>query len=351
MLGSRRSAALVLLLMIAATVSCASGRGGGRGGRPGEPPGMMGRRAGADSTAIPAPRRPPAANLEEAVTRARRENRRVLVVWTNSGTAADAELRRLLTEDGLLAGKVRHEYVAIWADPDSLETDPGMAALFQTEPTVGPESLPRLLVLDEAGEVLDRRDAHEISGGDSREGQQFQTRLLFSFLLEHQAPYPDAAAIIEEAQDRAKESDRLVFVYFTEPYCELCELLAAWFERPAVRPVWNRVFVTVRVDISRSVNGMRIFASYLGQRRRMTGLPWFAVLKSSGRVLGNAFLMPEKQNVGYPWTEEEILAFQDLLERRVEDLTEEELAMLSAELRIARQEAEAAGFGPTPPPR
>jgi sirohydrochlorin ferrochelatase len=312
---------------------------------------MMGRRANADSTAIPAPRRPPAASLKEAVTRARRENRRVLVVWSNSGTTADAELRRLLTEDGLLAGKVRREYEAIWADPDSLDADPGMAALFQAEPSVGPDSLPRLLVLDGAGEVLDRRDAHEISGEEDREGELFQTRLLFSLLLEHQAPYPDAAANIEEAQNQARESDRLVFLYFTEPNCELCELLAAWIERPAVKPVWDRVFVTVRVDISRSVNGMGVFASHLGQRRRMTGLPWFAVLKPSGRVLGNAFLMQERQNVGYPWTEEEILAFQDLLERRVKDLTEEERAMLSAELRSARQDAEAAGFRPTPPPQ
>jgi hypothetical protein len=341
---------------------CASGPGGRGRPRPGEgQPGMRPREMIADSLGGRPPepvrtRRPPA-DLAEALRRARRENRRVLIVWARSGEPRCDDLHHLLTEDPSLAGKVRWEYELIWADLDSLERDPGLEARYREEPPEETARLPLMTVLDGEGILIAR--GHIAPGSD--EGTDLldtDRRQVFSFLLDHQAPWPDIEAAIKDARKQADRTKRLVFIYFTEPLCDWCEYLADWLERPAVAPVWDRAFVTVRVDVGRSANGNLIWMQMMtggGRTVRRLGLPWFVITSAGGRVLGNAFLMPDKQNVGFPWTEEEVTAFEGLLDKRAKAITDGERSALMADLRAMHEEMKARGETPpenepVPPP-
>lgn len=345
----------ILALILWTGVGCASGPGG-RGGRGAPPEGIRARQVGADSLrarmAEPVRVRRPAADLAESLVRARRENRRILIIWNDSPSERGEELRHLLLEDSSLAGKVHWEYELVWADLDSLDRDPGLRRYFEAEPSFDDAGLPRMTVLDGEGAFVARGHLAPLSPRDE-DGPDLDAdrRQVFAFLLDHQTPWPDAVAGLDAARSEAERTDRLVFVYFTEPLCDWCEFLAGWIERPAVAPVWDRVFVTFRVDIGRSANGDVLWQRYIGRGggRRGTfgiGLPWFVITRPSGRVVGDSHLMPEDQNVGFPWTDEEIVAFADFLSRRIEQITDEERIALMTDLRILHEEMRARGEAP-----
>lgn len=346
---SHRAVTPFLLAFLLLGSACAQGGRRGGMGSPEEREEMMRQRAQADTTLIQVPQRPPAMDLVEATSRARAGNRRVLVVWLPVDSLASAELREALLTDQQVSGKIAWEYEPLWASPDMIARDSELAGLWRTERDTLGEGRPAYTVLDEEGAALGRIGPDQQTAGGTGGKDLFDRRALFSFLLRNQAPYPDAAEILEAAEEEARVSDRLYFLLFTEGGCEPCDLFLLWLERPAVKAIWERTFVTVTIDLTRTINGTAIYMQNVGQRSRSAGLPLFAVKRANGRTVGDSFIMPEKGNVGFPWTVDEVEAFRSFLEKRVEAFTREDRTALVAELRAFKKEIEALTEAAKPP--
>jgi hypothetical protein len=297
---------------------------------------MRQRRAQLDSMRTPPEPRPFLDSYDEARERAGITNRRVLVAWVPDDSTAAEELRARLREEEQVAGKVSWEYETVWASPALRQEPSALASLWQSErDTLDAAALPALTVLDGAGTVLGRLEGWS------------EPRDLFAFLLRHQAPYPDVAAELERVQEEAKESDRLYFEYFVDQDCEPCDLLDRWLIRPRVVEVWSEVFVNLRVDVSRSINGGALYRANMGMRTAPAGFPYFVAKRPSGRAIGDSRIMPKNGNVGFPWSDEEITAFAAWLERRIDGFDKDQREVLIGEILAMRGGSEG---GVAPPP-
>ena len=79
--------------------------------------------------------------------------------------------------------------------------------------------------------------------------------------------------------------------------------------QPEVAAILDREFVTVRVDIDRMTHGKDVLTKFRPSANG--GIPWFAILDSKGKSLGDSD--GPKGNIGYPFKPEEIDHFMALI--------------------------------------
>jgi hypothetical protein len=75
--------------------------------------------------------------------------------------------------------------------------------------------------------------------------------------------------------------------------------------------------------------GQKIMADLGGAK---SGLPFFAIVDSTGKKLGDSNMAPGGQNIGYPATKGEIASFIKLLKSTAPHLAESQLAALEKDL-------------------
>jgi hypothetical protein len=104
--------------------------------------------------------------------------------------------------------------------------------------------------------------------------------------------------------------------------------------RKEVAPVLAKYLMLRKLDVDRTIGGKDVLAGYGGGD---SGIPWFVVLDAEGRVLADSG--KGDQNLGCPYTKEEVVAFGVIL-RKVATMTEEDWAALEKSLTAQREEQE-----------
>lgn len=92
----------------------------------------------------------------------------------------------------------------------------------------------------------------------------------------------DAHATIANALTQAKAEHKRVLLDFGGNWCLDCKILAAVMEKPDVKPVLDKSYIQVSVDIGRYTKNMDILKSY-GVTAR--GAPTVLVLDADGKLL------------------------------------------------------------------
>ena len=145
---------------------------------------------------------------------------------------------------------------------------------------------------------------------------------------------PDPAEKLYKASlNAAKKSKRNVFVEFSASWCGWCHLLEKNLADPAVKPLWDKAFVTLSLDTlengpkkSLENPGADKFMAKLGGAN--AGLPFFAVLDPSGKKIADANLMPGGKNIGCPAAADELPLFAEFLKKSAPKLTDAERATI-----------------------
>ncbi|MGC4045482.1 MAG: dienelactone hydrolase family protein [Armatimonas sp.] len=142
------------------------------------------------------------------------------------------------------------------------------------------------------------------------------------------APEP-AEKLLNAAQSTAGKSKRNVFVRYTASWCGWCHLMAKSLEDPAVKPLWEKAFVSVTLDVLEE--GAKKADENPGADKQLEamggatgGIPFFAVLDPKGKKLIDSNLMPGGKNIGCPAAPDEIVKFDDFLKTGAPKLTEAE---------------------------
>ncbi len=151
-----------------------------------------------------------------------------------------------------------------------------------------------------------------------------------------------ADAMVTRAQARAKAEKKTVFLAFHASWCGWCKRLEAWLERPAVKPVWEKHFVTVWLTVMESEDKKALEnpggASWLERvGGKGEGLPFFALLTSTGSVAADSRRVESGKrlgNVGYPAAHEEVAWFLTAVQSSTK-ITPAEIAVLKRELEAA----------------
>lgn len=104
--------------------------------------------------------------------------------------------------------------------------------------------------------------------------------------------------------------------------------------RETVAPILSKDFVTLKIDVDRTVGGKEVFEILTGGKS--AGLPWIAILNPDGSVVADSF-GPDGNNIGSPYTDEEIAYFEVMMKASAKNMTPSDIITLAREFVAARE--------------
>ena len=152
--------------------------------------------------------------------------------------------------------------------------------------------------------------------------------LLHTFSLLGQSVKPDSAQIIlHSAITEAQSSKRNVLIIFHATWCKWCTPLETALNDTTVKPLIDKNYVITMIDVMEredkiqtyeNPGGKNLLSDFGGDN---AGLPFMVFLDGKGKMIANSNVMPQKQNIGYPNSNEEIEAFVNLLKETAPHMT------------------------------
>ena len=266
-----------------------------------------------------------AADIASALARAARENRRVLVQWGANWCGWCKLLHGLCDSNAELRRELRSEYEVVRVDVGRFDRHMDLAARYGAE--LKANGIPYLTVLAADGTVLANRETGSLEATvDGRPGHD-PARVL-AFLVEHQAPYPEARDLLDGALAQAAAAKKRVFLHFGAPWCGWCRKLEAWMAQPGTAGRLAAGFIDCKIDVDRTLGGKELLASMRGSDAG--GIPWFAFLAADGSRLADS--TGPGGNIGFPVEPQEVAHFRGMLRAAGTGLDDAALDALMASL-------------------
>lgn len=266
--------------------------------------------------------------IAQATAKARRDGKRVLVMFGGDWCGWCHKLNDLFRTDPATRTALNSEYVLAKVDTKA----PGAEALLERcRGPVEQVSYPFLAVLDGDGKVVTQQKTDPLEEGDHHDPAKVR-----AFLKQWEAPRVEAAAALDAALAKAASEDKRVFLHFGAEWCGWCHKLEDFTARPEVASILGRDFVDLKIDTERMPGAADILARY--NKEGQGGIPWFAFLDAKGHALATS--NGPKGNIGYPAAPEEVAHFVAMLNqtrRRIEP------AQVEAIEQALRAEAKALG--------
>lgn len=257
--------------------------------------------------------------IDTALSAAKRENRRVLIQWGGNWCHWCVLLHNRFKTDPTLAKTLRYEYDVVYVDSKNKE----LMEQYKVDLKAG---VPYLTVLDAEGKVLTNQETEAF---ETKEGGKngHDPKKLQEFLAKNQAEPKKAEDVLSAALVEAAKSDRMVFLHFGAPWCGWCHKLDAWLLRKDVATIFGQDYVDVKLDNDRMPGAKEILVRY---NKVESGIPWFVILDSSGKVLINCD--SDKGNIGFPYEPNEIEHFVKMLNTTRKRLSDKDVEALKVSL-------------------
>ncbi|MDQ1095206.1 MULTISPECIES: thioredoxin family protein [Chryseobacterium] len=137
--------------------------------------------------------------------------------------------------------------------------------------------------------------------------------ILGLLLFQLGAAQEKADVIVDKAMKEAQANKKNVLLIFHASWCQWCRLMEKNMERPEMRPVFEKRFVTAYVDVQEvgekkrleNPGGQELMNRYKGEK---AGLPFWLIISPKGEVMTDSF-NAKGGNLGSPATQEEVSVF------------------------------------------
>lgn len=263
------------------------------------------------------------ADLAAAMINAKRENRRILVVWGGNWSDACNSLHDLITNHQSVSHKINYEYEVVPIDVGRWDRNMDLAGKYRID--LRWHGVPHLTIMDADGVVLTHADVKSLESSG-----RIDARKLITVLTEHQAPYLQATDVLRDAIAEATRTKKRTFLYFGAPWCEKCRSYDQWLQLPEVSPLVNKDFHVVKIDVNRTVGGQKMLNDL---RVAGYGIPWVAVLDEEGAMITSS-TTPEGTNIGFPYTDWELDHFRNMLHVASVQMTSDEIGRIIESMRV-----------------
>jgi uncharacterized protein YyaL (SSP411 family) len=287
------------------------------------------------------PKRPPiydeSANAEDqiaaALTKAKKENRRVLIQWGGNWCGWCHLLHEIMKSDGEIARKLMYEYDVVLVDIGKMDKNQDLLGKYEVD--LKGNGVPFITVLDADGNVVVNQETASLEK-DDMENPSHDREAVLKFLTKYEAEPLDAAAQLSAAIEQAAKENKLVFLHFGAPWCGWCHRLEAWLEKPDVQALLSPVFVDVKIDQDRMTGGKELLKKYC---EKPGGIPWSVFIDPTTK---DAIVTSDgpKGNVGFPFEDFEIAHFGEML-AQCERFSDEQIAAIKQSLVDTREAAQA----------
>lgn len=264
--------------------------------------------------------------IEAALAKAAKENRRVLLQWGFETCSWCHLLHDLCTTDRALSKKLMYEYVVVHVDIGKFDKNLELAEKYGSK--VKTEGAPYLTVLAADGTVLANQEtsSFEVKKEGGKPGHD--AAKVLEFLTRHEATPLHAPALFTAAKAAAAASNRQIFLHFGAPWCGWCHKLEDWMATPEVAPILAREFVDLKIDNDRMKDASSIYDEYC---KKKGGIPWFVFLTAEGKVVATSD-RDGTDNVGFPAQPEEIAWFVEMLKKSRRHLSDADIEALKKSL-------------------
>jgi thiol:disulfide interchange protein len=150
-----------------------------------------------------------------------------------------------------------------------------------------------------------------------------------------------ARQVVAEAVRRARAENKVVLIEFGASWCKWCTHFQNFVHSPQVGATIVDNYVIANLDVLEepekkaleNPQGEALMLEYAGGKK--AGLPFYVFLDARGRKIADSNAMPDKSNIGFPATSEELAAFMALLDRTAPRLDAPRRAAIVAYLRAA----------------
>jgi thiol-disulfide isomerase/thioredoxin len=276
--------------------------------------------------------------IESALAKAKKENRRVLIQWGGNWCGWCHLLHDTFKKDRGVAKVLMYEYDVVLVDVGQFTKHMDLAAKYGA--TLKDSGVPFLTFLDAGGAVLGNFEtgALEWPKNSGKEAGHDPEKVR-ALLEKHQAPAQKADDVFAAAVSKAKQDGKSVFLHFGAPWCGYCHKLEAWLARPEIAAIFAKDFVDCKIDVDRMEGGKPIFANYK-EKSEQAGIPWFAIIDPAGVQQSNGGAIATSDgpegNIGFPMQPAEVEHFKAMLEKARRSMTDDELRTLIASLAPAK---------------
>ncbi|MEK6703824.1 MAG: thioredoxin family protein [Planctomycetota bacterium] len=265
--------------------------------------------------------------IEAALAKAKKNNRRVLIQWGANWCGWCIKLHGLYASNQPIAKELKDEYDVVFVDVGQFDKHMDIAMGYGAD--LKKNGLPFLTILDADGKALvnQETEALEKKGTDTEAATGHDPAKVMGFLKKHQAAYPEAKTVLDAALAKAKTEKKQVFLHFGAPWCGWCHKMEDWMAQPEVAKLLEKEFVDCKLDEDR-MKGTKEIEKQFGKRDG--GIPWFCFLSADGTkgVDSDA----AKGNIGFPAEPFEIEHFKTMLTKSCKTLTKDEIETICATL-------------------
>jgi thiol-disulfide isomerase/thioredoxin len=263
------------------------------------------------------------AQVSAAASKARRENKRVLLMFGGDWCGWCHKLHALFQSDGEIRKLLLYEYELVMVD---LEAPNAAVLLAECKGDLDGVGYPFLAVLDADRKVVIRQKTDPLEEGDHHDPKKVK-----EFLARWVAPPLDAETVLGDGLARADSQGKRVFLHFGAPWCGWCHRLEDFLARDAIAAILDRDYVDVKIDLDRMTRAKDVAKRF--RPSDQGGIPWFAILDAKGRVLITSD--GPDGNIGYPAEPKEIAHFLDMLRKTAKAIEPGQVDQIGEALRDA----------------
>jgi thioredoxin-related protein len=261
------------------------------------------------------------AQVKAAVSKATRNNQRILLMFGGDWCGWCHKLHALFKSDREVAKVLSDEFVLVMVDTKAPNAE---ALLAECQGDVKDLSYPFLAVLDSSGKVITRQKTEPLEEGDHHNPTRVR-----EFLAKWAPEKQDAERVLAAAKQRASSEDKMLFLHFGAPWCGWCHKLEDFMARDDVSKILSKDFIDVKIDEDRMIGGKDVELKI--RKDAQGGIPWFVFLDPHGKPIidSNA----RSGNIGYPATPEEIAHFVVMLKKVARKIDAADIATLETILK------------------
>ncbi len=132
-------------------------------------------------------------------------------------------------------------------------------------------------------------------------------------------PAPTAASLMFDAFQKAKAEDKVVLVHFGASWCSWCKRLDEMLQGKELGKLIGNHFVLVHMTVQEHDKNQKLETPGADEMLALhgankSGVPIFMFFDKTGAKLADSLALPNRVNIGYPASPEEIHAFDGILE-------------------------------------
>ncbi|MBK7404070.1 MAG: thioredoxin family protein [Phycisphaerales bacterium] len=266
-----------------------------------------------------------ATQITEALAKAKKNNRRVLIQWGANWCGWCNKLAELTRTDPKIGKELNYEYDLIHVDVGQFDKHMDLAAKYGAD--LKGTGIPYLTVLDGDGKVIANQETGALENPAGSTPAHSVDKVM-TFLTSHQAACPSASSLLADALAQAKAEGKPVFLHFGAPWCIWCHRLEDFMARDDIAPIFAENFVDLKVDTDRYPGGGDMLNDMRHSQRG--GIPWFTILDADGNEVVNS--SSSGDNIGYPGDAPSAEVFIGMLRKARPSLTTEQLEHIQTEL-------------------